>query len=68
MASTPFVQTPAQLAADAPVMGSIWTPGAVLACALCFGVRGGLAAALVVSADAARGAGPAGRPSWATSS
>jgi signal transduction histidine kinase len=49
MASTPFVQTPAQLAADAPVMGSIWTPGAVLACALCFGVRGGLAAALVVS-------------------
>ena len=50
MASTPFVQTPAQLAADAPVMGSIWTPGAVLACALCFGVRGGLAAALVVSA------------------
>ena len=49
MASTPFVQTPAQLAADAPVMGSIWTPGAVLACALCFGVRGGLAAALAVS-------------------
>ena len=41
MASTPFVQTPAQLAADAPVMGSIWTPGAVLAAALCFGVRGG---------------------------
>jgi signal transduction histidine kinase len=50
MASTPFVQTPAQLAADAPVMGSIWTPGAVLACALCFGVRGGLVAALAVSA------------------
>ena len=50
MASTPFVQTPAQLAADAPVMGSIWTPGAVLACALCFGVRGGLVAASVVSA------------------
>ncbi len=50
LASTPVVQTPAQLAADAPVMGSIWTPGAVLACALCFGVRGGLLAALVVSA------------------
>ena len=50
MASTPFVQTPAQLAADAPVMGSIWTPGAVLAGALCFGVRGGLMAAVVVSA------------------
>ena len=49
MASTPFVQTPAQLAADAPVMGSIWTPGAVLAAALCFGVRGGLAAAMVAS-------------------
>ena len=42
MATTPLVQTPAQLAADAPVMGSIWTPGAVLACALGFGVRGGL--------------------------
>ncbi len=50
MASTPFVQTSAQLVADAPVMGSIWTPGAVLACALAFGVRGGLVAALVVSA------------------
>jgi signal transduction histidine kinase len=49
MASTPLVQTPAQLAADAPVMGSIWTPGAVLAGALCFGVRGGLVAASVVS-------------------
>ncbi len=42
MASTPLVQTPAQLAADAPVMGSIWTSGAVLACALAFGIRGGL--------------------------
>jgi signal transduction histidine kinase len=50
MASTPLVQTAAQLAADAPVMGSIWTPGAVLACALCFGVPGGLAGAVVVSA------------------
>ncbi len=50
MASTPFVQTPAQLAADAPVMGSIWTPAAVIACALCFGVRGGLLGAALVSA------------------
>ena len=49
MATTPWVQTPAQIAADAPVMGSIWTPGAVLACALVFGVKGGLGAAAVVS-------------------
>ena len=68
MATTPFVQTPAQLAADAPVMGSIWTPGAVLACALCFGVRGGLLGRAGRVRDAARGAGPAARPSWATSS
>ena len=38
MATTLLVQTPAQIAADAPVMGSIWTSGAVLACALAFGV------------------------------
>ncbi len=50
VATTPLVQTPAQLAADAPVMGSIWTPGAVLACALAHGVRGGLAGAAVLSA------------------
>lgn len=49
MATTPLVQTQAQLAADAPVMGSIWTPGAVLACALAYGVRGGLAGAAVLS-------------------
>ena len=49
MATTPLVQTQAQLAADAPVMGSIWTPGAVLACALAFGIRGGLLGALVMS-------------------
>lgn len=47
--STPLVQTPAQLAANAPVMGSIWTPGAVLACALAFGLGGGLAAAAALS-------------------
>ena len=50
LGTTPLVQTPAQLAADAPVMGSIWTPGAVLAGALAFGVRGGLGAAVVLSA------------------
>jgi signal transduction histidine kinase len=50
LGSTPLVQTPAQVAADAPVMGSIWTPGAVLACALAGGVRGGLGAAVVLSA------------------
>jgi signal transduction histidine kinase len=49
MATTPLVQTSAQLAADAPVMGSIWTPGAVLACALAYGVRGGLAAAVALA-------------------
>jgi signal transduction histidine kinase len=49
MATTPLVQTPAQFAADAAVMGSIWTPGAALACALAYGVRGGLAGALALS-------------------
>lgn len=49
MAATLLVQSPAQIAADDPVMGSIWTPGAVLACALFWGVRGGLAAAAVSS-------------------
>lgn len=64
MLTTPLVQTPAQIAADAPVMGSIWTPGAVLACALALGVRGGLcgsavlgAVLLAVSADAVAEAG-----------
>lgn len=50
LGTTPLVQTPAQLAADAPVSGSIWTPCAVLACALAHGVRGGLAGAAVLSA------------------
>jgi signal transduction histidine kinase len=50
MATTLWVESPAQIAADAPVMGSIWTPGAVLACALAFGIRGGLGAAVVISA------------------
>lgn len=50
MATTPFVQTPQQLAADDPVMGSFWTSCAVLACALAYGVRGGFGAAVVISA------------------
>ena len=50
MATTPIVQTPQQLASDAPVMGSIWTSGAVLACALAFGLRGGFLAAVAISA------------------
>ncbi|NMI00703.1 MacS family sensor histidine kinase [Pseudonocardia acidicola] len=50
MATTPFVLTPAQLDAGVAGMGSIWTPGAALACAIAFGLRGGLAGALVTSA------------------
>jgi len=50
VALTPLVQSSAQIAADAPVTGSIWTPGAVLACALAYGVRGGLGGAVVLSA------------------
>lgn len=50
MATTPLLQTPAQIAADASVMGGFWTPGAALACALAFGLPGGLGGAVVVSA------------------
>ena len=50
MATTPLLQTPAQIAADAPVMGSIWTPGAAVACALAFGVRGGVVGGLALAA------------------
>ncbi|MFC4951195.1 MacS family sensor histidine kinase [Pseudonocardia sp. GCM10023141] len=49
MATTPLVQTVAQINADAPVMGSIWTSGGVLACALAFGIPGGLGAAIATS-------------------
>lgn len=48
MATTPLVQSAAQIAGDVPVMGSIWTPGAALACALAFGVRGGLVGGVVL--------------------
>jgi signal transduction histidine kinase len=50
VATTPLLQTPAQIAADAPVMGSIWTPGAAVACALAFGVRGGVVGGLALAA------------------
>lgn len=50
MATTPLIVTDAQLDAGQPGMGSIWTSGAVLACAVGFRVRGGLVAALVISA------------------
>ncbi|MBA3907690.1 MAG: histidine kinase [Pseudonocardiales bacterium] len=50
IATTPLVQSTAQIAADAPVMGSIWTPGAAVACALVFGVRGGLVGGVVLAA------------------
>ena len=60
MATTPLVQSPAQIATDAPIMGSIWTPGAAVACALVFGVRGGLIGGAVLSAaDLAVSARPA---------
>ncbi len=49
VATTPLVQSQAQIAADAPVMGSIWTPGAAVACALAFGVRGGLVGGVVLA-------------------
>jgi signal transduction histidine kinase len=49
VATTPLVQSAAQVDADAPIMGSIWTPGAAVACALVFGVRGGLLGGVVLA-------------------
>ncbi|ODU03345.1 MAG: histidine kinase [Pseudonocardia sp. SCN 72-86] len=49
MLTTPIVQSPAQLAGDTPLMGSIWTPGAALALAIAFGLRGGLLGAVVIA-------------------
>ncbi|MFP5020149.1 MacS family sensor histidine kinase [Pseudonocardia phyllosphaerae] len=49
MATTPWLVHPAYLDAGGPGMGSIWTSGAVLACAVAGGIRGGVAAAVVVS-------------------
>jgi signal transduction histidine kinase len=50
MLTTPLIVTDAQLDASAPGMGSIWTSGAVLACAVAYRVPGGVAAAAVISA------------------
>lgn len=49
MATTVLVQTPAQLAADHSIQGSVWTAGAVLSGALAGGMRGGVAAAVAIS-------------------
>lgn len=50
MLTTPLIVTDAQLDASAPGMGSIWTSGAVLACAVAYRIPGGVAAAAVISA------------------
>ncbi|MBW0102097.1 MacS family sensor histidine kinase [Pseudonocardia sp. KRD291] len=50
MATTPLIVTDAALDLGQPGMGSIWTSGSVLACAVAYRVRGGVAAALVISA------------------
>jgi signal transduction histidine kinase len=50
MLTTPLIVTAAQLDASVPGMGSIWTSGAVLSCAIAFRVPGGLAGAAVISA------------------
>ncbi|MFR9800767.1 MacS family sensor histidine kinase [Pseudonocardia sp. RS010] len=50
MLTTPLIVTDAQLDASAPGMGSIWTSGAVLACAVAYRVPGGVAAAAAISA------------------
>lgn len=51
MLTTPLIVTDAQLDASAPGMGSIWTSGAVLACAVAYRIPGGVAAAAVISAS-----------------
>ncbi|BBG04206.1 MULTISPECIES: MacS family sensor histidine kinase [Pseudonocardia] len=50
MATTPWIVSESLLDSGGPGMGSIWTSGAVLACAVAFRIRGGLVAAAVVSA------------------
>lgn len=49
MATTPLIVTDAHLDTGAPGMGSIWTSGAVLACAVALRVGGGVLAAVAVS-------------------
>ncbi|WP_312858279.1 DUF5931 domain-containing protein, partial [Pseudonocardia pini] len=50
MLTTPLIVTDTQLDASAPGMGSIWTSGAVLSCAIAFRIPGGVASAAVISA------------------
>src|SRR5690606_31897163 len=49
MATTPWIVREAHLDDGGPGMGSIWTSGAVLACAVAFRIRGGLLAALAIA-------------------
>ncbi|MEU6696749.1 DUF5931 domain-containing protein [Pseudonocardia sp. NPDC046786] len=49
MATTPWVVSESLLDSGGPGMGSIWTSGAVLACAVAFRIRGGIGAAAVIS-------------------
>ncbi|WP_344421058.1 MacS family sensor histidine kinase [Pseudonocardia ailaonensis] len=49
MLTTPLIVTDAQLDASTPGMGSIWTSGAVLACAVAYRIPGGVVAAAVIS-------------------
>lgn len=49
MATTPWIVSESLLDAGGPGMGSIWTSGAVLACAVAFRIRGGVGAAAVIS-------------------
>lgn len=49
MATTPWLVRDSLLDAGGPGMGSIWTSGAVLACAVAYRIRGGLLAAAVIS-------------------
>ena len=50
MSTTPLIVTDAQLDASTPGMGSIWTSGAVLACAVAYRIPGGVGAAALISA------------------
>ncbi|MBN9757965.1 MULTISPECIES: MacS family sensor histidine kinase [unclassified Pseudonocardia] len=49
MATTPLVVRVAHLDEGGPGMGSIWTSGAVLACAVAFRITGGVLAAAVIT-------------------
>lgn len=49
MATTPLIVRVAHLDDGGPGMGSIWTSGAVLTCAVAYRIRGGVLAAVVIS-------------------